>query len=286
MGLERKLCAVVTYANSADAYFPWFLKHYGTEFGVDSIFVVTPNPAEFKGINLGGLISVKGFPYDDGARGIFISNFVSSLLAYYKNVFVADVDELIFVDPRANQTLKEFCESFTAPYITCRGFDVIEVPDDKPLDIKKSLFAQRKYGVLSASMCKSTLTKIPINWGVGFHFCSYHPRFGMPEKGLYLAHLKFACTKKRKEIMGVVSEKVDYSTPEIEKYSNESIQNQHPILQNKKFDKATTNIQPLFDRTEEFDQRFLTKITIDTRDQIYRGGHFSDSVISDLSCFV
>jgi hypothetical protein len=64
---RAKLC-VVTYANDADAWFPYFYKHYVELVGPQGIYVVTPMPELFNQYSLGGLITASNLEYDDTAR--------------------------------------------------------------------------------------------------------------------------------------------------------------------------------------------------------------------------
>ncbi len=103
--------AVITYANTNEAWFNYFLKHYRENFPGVSIYVVTPNPRSFSDYELEGVISVAGFDFCDVKRAKLMSDFQNGLRAYYRWIITCDVDELLFINPPSTMTVNQFLDT-------------------------------------------------------------------------------------------------------------------------------------------------------------------------------
>ena len=185
-----KKVAVLTDASSAAFFFPLWYRYYGGQFGAAALNVVTyaGMKAQFENFALANIWEV-GAAYDDGLRAAVMSDFVAVLLRTHDVVIRCDVDEILVPDLARHDGLKAFVEETTLPYVTARGIDVVERPDEAPLDIEQPIFGtQRCFGVLSSALNKTCVTSRPLRWAAGFHGASELPVFSI----LYLLHLKFA----------------------------------------------------------------------------------------------
>jgi hypothetical protein len=185
--MSRKSIAIAVDALSADFIFPIWHRYYSNLFGAENLFVTTFEGGDpgFSDFELGKLTVAEGF-YNDDKRVKLINATVAELLKRYDVVIRVDVDEFLVVDPARYGSLREFLESWEGPYITARGFDLMQWRDENPLDPSKKVLHQRQWGYALDAMNKTCVTRIPFKWGRGFHYCSAPPVFGE----VFLFHLK------------------------------------------------------------------------------------------------
>jgi hypothetical protein len=185
----RTRVAVITDAVSQDFIFPIWYRYYSGLFGAQNIFIVTYAGLSllFREFALGGLIELP-VGYDDTTRRAVISQFVSSLLPCYDAVIRVDCDEFLVVDPRSAASLAAFVDGLDAPYMTARGFDVIQMPDEPPLPEKPdaSILKDRAFAYPNTALNKTCIVKTPVTWSAGFHAASVYPKFGP----LVMLHMK------------------------------------------------------------------------------------------------
>ena len=181
--------AVVTDAVSSRFIFPVWHRYYRSQFGAENLFVVTYAGCgmAFRDVRLGGLIELPS-GYEDNMRVAAITPLVTSLLACYDVVIRVDADEFLVVDPRVAPSLAAFVEAMDAPYMTARGFDVIQMPDEKPLalDAREAILRERAVAYPNTALSKTCIVRTPVRWAAGFHSASVYPRFG----ALFMLHMK------------------------------------------------------------------------------------------------
>jgi hypothetical protein len=181
--------AVVTDALSANAYFPIWHAYYGSQFGARNIYVFTyaPNALAFEGVEIGGLQLISD-NYNDDLRKEAITAFVCQLLESYEVVIRVDVDEFLVPDPLKCGSLAERLENWSGTHITACGFDIFQTPGEAPLDFQQPLLAQRRIAYALTALNKTCVTRVPVKWNRGFHYCSLPPQFA----DVYLLHTKRA----------------------------------------------------------------------------------------------
>jgi len=181
--------AVVTDALSPDLIFPIWHRYYSGLFGAASVFVVTYGglAGAFKSFDLGGLIELP-VGYDDNTRRKVISGFVTSLLGCFDTVIRVDADEFLVVDPRSSVSLSEYLANFDAPYLSARGFDVCQMPEEPALPEVPDfpILRDRSFAYPNTALNKTCITRVPVAWCQGFHFASVYPKFGP----LFMLHMK------------------------------------------------------------------------------------------------
>lgn len=180
---------VITDAVSPEFYFKAWHSYYGKHFGDQNLFVVTYDSMvkSFSDYDLGGVWGC-GL-YDDATRPGVISELCALLLRRYKYVIRVDTDEILIPDPRNHANLAAYMSSFDRPYVTAYGYDVIQGLDEQQLDLTRlMLVSQRKLAYPYNALNKTCITRIPLKWAPGFHFCSAYPEFN----SLFLFHLKRA----------------------------------------------------------------------------------------------
>jgi len=191
--MTKKIC-VITVATSPDAYFPLWKRYYGGLFGQENLFVVTfGSGAGFEQLGLGGLWVIAG-PFEDNLSAKLISKLVSSLLEIYDVVIRCDVDEFLVPDRNKHKSLISYIDNLEDDYVTAVGIDVIEGFDDGPLRFDFPILGhQRRLGVLTSALDKTSLTSVPLEWGAGFHATKNPPNFNE----LFIFHFKWADVNRR-----------------------------------------------------------------------------------------
>ena len=169
--------AVVSDVISEKGYFPIWHSYYASAVGEENIFLFSYRNKIHNSI-------VLNLSYSDGMRLKIITYQVEKLLEIYDVVVRVDADE--FLIPM-NGTLKDYLENLEKDYVTARGFNVFQ-SDDQPLDLKLPILKQRNLMYATAFMNKTCITKTPLKWSKGFHFCNKPPAFD----DLCLIHLKYA----------------------------------------------------------------------------------------------
>lgn len=226
---NNPLC-IITYANAANGWFPYFLEYYKKIVGSQAIYVVTPVPNEFIHMNLGGILTIKNMVYDDSMRANFMSNLATGLQNYYTWTLVCDVDEIVMPDPRLDMDLLEFIKQKSDAVLVSVGLDVVEEATDLKFDFSRTIQEQRGLAIPNSALCKPHIARTAIKYTPGYHYCNHKLELDRSELGLLTLHLKFACSAVRAEVAGIVAI-TDYADDNIKEYSRMSIQSmQHPAF--------------------------------------------------------
>ena len=108
-----------------------------------------------------------------------VARFQRFLLASYRAVLFAEVDEIVSPTPGSpSATLTEYSERVigrpegrrSADYVKCRGYEVVHQPEVEPaIDWKRPLLAQRSKWYESRLYSKTLLSQVPLTWENGFH---------------------------------------------------------------------------------------------------------------------
>lgn len=92
------------------------------------------------------------------------------LLYSYRSVLFAEVDEFVLPRPSRYRGLADYIEQNPEPISRCTGFNVVHRPEFEPaLDFDRPLLAQRSTMYRSRMYSKCLLSRVPLEWGVGFH---------------------------------------------------------------------------------------------------------------------
>jgi hypothetical protein len=224
---ERGKLCVVTYANDATAWFPYFYKHYVELVGPHGIYVVTPAPQLFEQYSLGGLITASNLQFDDRARAFLMSHLVTGLHAYYTWSIVCDVDEFIVPHPESKLTFLEILDSSKQGIMISRGLDILQAEGEPDFDLTQPILPQRRYAVPNTAICKPHLSSVPVIYSGGFHYCQEKVNFSGPREGFLTLHLKWACGKMRNAVAEAVRKTV-YSNKETADYALRSVSSTAP----------------------------------------------------------
>lgn len=276
---KNPLC-VLTYANDAGAWFPYFYNYYSKIAGESSIYVVTPKPENFSTYALGGVITIPDLEYDDAARSVMMSHFSSGLLAQYRWSLVCDVDEIVIPNPKLNVKLREYLDNRSEDVILSLGIDVVQLDGEVDFDFSRSIFDQRKCGVLNSAMCKPHASRVPIRYSGGYHYCNKKLDFPEPGGELITLHLKWACSRVRAEVAKIVAG-VNYKDSTIEEYSLTSVlSDAHPLVENGNRVR-TLGLSEKY--TEDFKEKYRNNLKFDSERGLWVGPHRSEGFLVKLT---
>ena len=272
--------AVLTDAASERFIFPFWHKYYGGMFGAKNLFVITyvGLSKNFKNCDLGGLIELP-VGYDDAMRRDVINGLVPTLLACYDCLVRVDVDEFLVVDPREQPSLNSFIECFDQPYITARGFDVIQLPEEVslPKDLSRIL-PYRQVAYPNSALNKTCIVKSAVKWSSGFHGASVYPKFG----ALFMLHMKRVDIKWQVEWFAEMTSNIkdnsrvdqiikDYYQPDEDK-----IRNYHRDVGVRTIVRGITSWY-----RQEFTQQYLNGVAL-RGDGVYAGRYEHEHVLCEI----
>lgn len=188
--MKLRKTAVLTDTMSPDFYFPLWYRYYESQFGAESIHVMTLSGLKeaLSGFSLGSVTEMEP-SYDDGVRLAAISERVSELLQCNDYVIHVDTDEFLIPDPLKHESLSAYIETLELDYVSARGFEVFQHRSEPPLTMERPILVhQRRHAFALAAMNKTCITAVPLTWNRGFHHCSRPPQFD----DVFLFHMKRA----------------------------------------------------------------------------------------------
>jgi hypothetical protein len=80
--------------------------------------------------------------HDWGATYPLLNSLQPELFTDYELILFADIDEIIV--PK-DKTLGEYLDEVNQDVVRCVGYNVIQMPDEPPIDLTKPILDQRKY---------------------------------------------------------------------------------------------------------------------------------------------
>lgn len=185
--------AAITMAFNEPEFLPLWVEHYGRLVGFHNLYVVSLSDRRQRADRTRRyqLIDLPDIGFDEIRRAHTMSALQAMLLLSYDWVVMSDADELIVPDPERYSGLKDFLKkNRRQPYFNTVGYNVVHDRDrETPLDVTRPLFHQRDWVRFDAGYCKPLVSRIPLKWGPGFHFCD-KPRRQTDD--LYLFHLRAA----------------------------------------------------------------------------------------------
>ncbi len=266
-----KRVAVLTDALSASFFFPSWCRYYGALFGAENLHVITYAglKTQFASAAIGNLW-VLNSQYDDRLRAAAISDFVKLLLNSYDVILRCDVDEFLVPDLRKHRDLAAYVQHTKLPYVTARGIDMVELPDDAPLDFDAPIIGiQRAYGVRATALNKTCLTTRPLRWAAGFHGADVPPKFD----DLYLFHFKFAALTSR----------ISWHERMLEGLAEGSSEQRYfgvgPTHLNEYQAHLAAKPRAGDESEAAFDARFLASVGSNPRDGIHQGAFFTQDFL-------
>ena len=186
----KKRKAIFTYARNEALYFPLWIKHHLKSFPKEDVYVLDNDTCDGSiedAINMGFLLRENVLPIS--CTGYFSSKWLADqasefqhhLLSMYEWVVLAEVDELIAINPNHYENWDTFLNAFEKTgknYCRALGHDVVHNMEKEPsIDLEKPILSQRSNvrvwrpelnnGIMPFS--KPILSKIPVQWSAGGH---------------------------------------------------------------------------------------------------------------------
>lgn len=180
----------MTFAYNESFFLPRWADYYGSQLGLENLFVLDHGSSDLSTAGLGpvNILKVPRTTYDEVQRITFASHMHSALLEYYDAGFVMDVDEFIVADPSKHKNLQEFAAETRAPALACIGLELCHVRSREP-EYKSYLpiLHQRAHVLFDSWVCKRSFARERVRFGGGFHTSDQPVLF---DEDLYLIHLK------------------------------------------------------------------------------------------------
>jgi hypothetical protein len=179
----------------------WY-EYYRAQIGAENLFVLSHgNDPEHHAIACEA--NVIGIPRDPSMQGFDVRRwqmmglFASGLLSYYDRMIVADVDEIVIVDPAAAPGLvaylaRIFPDPLAAPpNVAPLGLELVHIPAEEPLPIVdgQTILSRRRTFRPNRNYSKPCVIGGLTVFSAGGHTNNLGLRF-MPDD-MYLIHLKY-----------------------------------------------------------------------------------------------
>jgi hypothetical protein len=183
--------AALTFVFNEAINLPIWIKYYGKNFGERNLFVVDRESTDGSTDNLGEVnkIIIPRDAFDDKKKADFLSSMQNALLNYYEAVVCGDCDELVVPNIGVYENLADYVSRTEFDYVTSVGLNVSHVITlEPPLNLERSVLAQRRYAHFRSATCKTSLSRVPIKWLPGLHSLNRRPNFDL---NLFLFHTKW-----------------------------------------------------------------------------------------------
>jgi hypothetical protein len=180
----------ITVSHNEEFFLPRWVAWYGSQIGYENLFVVNHGSNDLSCAALGAanILAVPREKHNDEQRASFVSKLHSALLSYYDIGFATDVDEFVVADPRSFRSLPDFVESSNLDSLNGIGLELLHLPDrESSFRTHLPILSQRRHVYFSTAMCKPCLSRLPTQFGGGFHSSTNPVAFN---KSFYLFHLK------------------------------------------------------------------------------------------------
>ena len=192
-------CALTMVYRDYWALSQWYA-HYGDMLGADRLYIVVHGPDDSVAARCPGAniihIPREDLTRFDRKRAQLLNSIAQGLRTVYRHVIQTDADELICFDPALYASLPAALdETAIMPALFALGMNLMEMPEDRPIDPARPLGQQRRSVWLSGHYSKAFVTSGQadlMRHGVKVRDRPFREfEFVMP-KGVYLVHLKFA----------------------------------------------------------------------------------------------
>lgn len=179
---EMKKIAAITMARNDEFFLGRWIKYYTSQLGDENLYIYLDGEDQQIPVNAGKatVIHCKRIPGQvvsaEKRRLALLSQVAGELLQTYDLVIGVDADEFLVVDPKCNQTLKEYLSQIeVAPCVSGLGIDIGQhLQNELALDYDKNFLEQRSYAYLSSRYTKPSVISKPVKWGSGFHRVKGH----------------------------------------------------------------------------------------------------------------
>lgn len=184
-----RVAVICTVYNEA-ILLPLWLTYYGTEFGLENLYLIDDGSTDGSTDNLGAVnvIKIDQPEIDQERRCRDVSFFHNEIKRHYDAAIYVDIDEFLVVDPLIGVGLRDFIARSPLLHFNAMGLNVLQDRASEPdYAGDRPVFEQRRFVQFERMYCKQPIHKAPVFWEVGFHTTTQP--FAMAA-GLYLFHLR------------------------------------------------------------------------------------------------
>lgn len=194
--VEKRPWCALTIVREEDFYLPKWYKYHSQFLDDRDIYVIhhiTSNPdtcTDFIKDKVNILPE-----YNEVFSSLWLNKIVRKyhrqLLEKYEAVCFTEVDEILFTDPKVCPDLGAFMKSFLSQdeqtNVRCVSYTMMHLPDKEPGSFinDKNILDQRKYWYRYNYYDKPLISKVPLDWVLGFHTA---PGMGPIVPCLYMIH--------------------------------------------------------------------------------------------------
>lgn len=184
---RAKSSAVFTIVQNEPFFFPIWLDYYSRFFAPEDIYVLDHDTTD-------GSTDREGFQLERVSKATYDIRWLKKvverkqreLLMDYDNVLFVDSDEIVAPNPVLGN-LGDYLAGFNGIWINCLGYEVLQMPDEGPIQAGRPILEQRRCWFPNSIYDKPALSTIPIDWKLGFH--GRRDNHGRFDPDLRLIHL-------------------------------------------------------------------------------------------------
>ena len=169
--------AVVTMAYDDYEFLPIWVKYWSQHVPMADMYVIVHGENRrlrrmARGCNVVQMRRPPPYPHMENARWDMLGHFVSSLSYMYDRVIYTDVDEIVTLDPKIGEDVRDYILSKDVSVLAPLGLEVIHRIDVEPDDYVDTspVLEQRNLVRTNASFGKPSIVSAPIAWRRGGHF--------------------------------------------------------------------------------------------------------------------
>jgi len=190
---ELPLVAAITMTRDEGPMIRHWVDHYSRQLGADNVYVIDDHSTDGSTDDLP--CHVLKFPYlnkyaFEQSRIGLVNAISAGLLMACDAVLFTDADEFVVADPERHAGLREFVDARPGrSALGYLGYNVIQAPEEAPLDFSRPLLEQRRWAKYVPLMSKPGLKWDPIPWARASH--GIKTRYEI-DPDLIMFHFKFA----------------------------------------------------------------------------------------------
>lgn len=165
--------AVFTIAKNEKYFLPIWLNYYRKYFSDNDIYVLDNNTDDGSttGLSCNVIKTGESESFDAEFLRRTVQNFQVELFKNYDYVLFAESDEIVY-PVFVNNFFDYIKNTDHQDVYRCFGYEVIHQFKTEPdLDFNKPILAQRNKWYVSKRFCKPLLSRVPLQWCIGFHTC-------------------------------------------------------------------------------------------------------------------
>jgi hypothetical protein len=185
--------AALTIVYNEHGILPRWAKYYASILGPENVFILDQGSNEpYNGLPVGvTVIRLPRESFDNWLIMRLVATFQRHLLESYDAVLYADSDEFLCISPQAleGRTTREFLLALPEPIGITRGYNLHhDILRESAIDANLPVLEQRKFLTREPAMDKPMISRIPLNWGPGFHAAR---EGGVVVPGMFMLHLRW-----------------------------------------------------------------------------------------------